>query len=335
MPSSPPTHRTRGFTTAELLVALAVGAAVISAAAVGFGTFVRAQPKVGSSAVVTLDSARLTAYYGLNQTTVQTVVAPNYGALLRAENLRERFMADTMGATAVYCLYRTTPNTYHPYSIPYDPSVDNQIDRSTNFLAHIIAKTATTGVTATSFSITARNTTPTPPTGATYSYGASIFILGFSPYPTNLIVTAVYDIDVDKVASPSGFYASVKRWSATPPATIDGTAGPALLTDYYDVFYPPSNTATWPVTNDEFAPLWAAFERRSRLALTETVAINRFKVAKDMPFYFIWWPDPALRNLDATRAKLSPPPSYEARQAYYQMGGRTAFMFTVPMFPSS
>lgn len=329
-------QRSRGFTSAELLVALSIGALVVGTAAVGFGSFVRAQPRAGNSVEVQLDNTRMLAYYGLNQGTVQAVVAPNYGAVARAENLRERFVADTMGATAVFCLARNRPNTYHPYEIPFDPSVDATVlDRSTAFFAHLLLKGASTGVQATSFTATARNHTPLPvpaasttTAGSTYSYGASIFVLGYSSNPSALVVTAVYDIDIDKVSSPPGFYTSVKRWAAAPSVA-------ARLTDYYDVFYPPSNSATWPVTTDQFAPLWVSFERETLRARTESVAIDRFKIADEQPFYFVWWPDPAVRNLDAVRASLNRPAANDPREAYSHMLGRTAFMFTVPVFPAS
>ncbi len=320
-------HRAQGFSAAELLVAMAIAAIAIGAAAVSFGTLVRAQPKVANTAVVTLDATRLLAYYNLNSTTVQAPVAPNYGTQARAENLRERFLADTVSAIGVYCLARSTANTYHPFSIPYNPNTDRVLDGPVNFRQLLLDKAATTGVTAASF-LTQRNRTPDVPNSATYTYGASVFVIGYSPYATSLVVTAIYDIDVDKVASPKGFYASVKRWAGSN-LTAPG------LTDYYDIFYPTSTPNTWPTTPDEFAPLWVSFERQSRKALTETAAIDRYKIARDMPFYFIWWPDPALSTLDATRAKLSPPATTSPRYEYYQMGGRTAFMFTVPAFPSS
>lgn len=329
-------QRSRGFSSAELLVALSIGALVVGTAAVGFGSFVRAQPRAGNSVEVVLDNARMLAYYGLNQGTVQAVVAPNYGSVARAENLRERFVADTMAATAVFCLARNRPNTYHPYEIPYDPSVDTTVlDRSTSFFAHLLLKSGVTGVTAASFTATARNHTPLPvpasstsTAGAVYSYGASIFVLGYSSDPSTLVVNAVYDIDIDKVGSPAGFYTSVKRWAAAPSVA-------ARLTDYYDVFYPASNPATWPVTTDQFAPLWVAFERETLRARTESVAIDRFKVASEQPFYLIWWPDPAVRNLDASRASLNRPSANDPREAYSHMVGRTAFMFTVPVFPAT
>jgi prepilin-type N-terminal cleavage/methylation domain-containing protein len=324
-----------GFTMAELLMTLSIGALVIGAAAVSFGTFTRAQPRAGNTVTVQLDSARMAAYYGLAQPTVEASVAPNYGSMARAELLRERFIEDTLSGTAVYCLSRNRANTYHPHQIPYDPAVDTTIlDRSTAFFGHLVLKSATTGVSSTSFQITSRNHSPLPvpatstgTTADTYTYGASIFVIGYSADPAALAVTAVYDIDIDKVASPPGFYASVKRWASS------STTGPRL-TDFYDVYYPPSAPATWPATTDQFAPLWTSFERSTLLARTESSAIDRFKRAKEQPFHLIWWPDPAARTLEVGRARATYPVS-DPRETYAHMLGRTAFMFTVPMFPAS
>lgn len=329
-------HTQNGFTMAELLMAMAVGALVVGAAAVSFGTFTRAQPQAGNSVQVVLDNARMAAYYGMAQTSVEAVVAPNYGSVARAETLRERFIEDTMSGTAVFCLARNRPNTYHPHEIPYDPAVDTTVlDRPLSFFSHLVAKTLTTGVSVTSFISTARNHTPLPvpaastsTAGSTYSYGASVFVLGYSSNPGALAVIAVYDIDIDKVSDPAGFYASVKRWASSP------ATGPRL-TDYYDVFYPPTNPATWPSTTDQFAPLFVSFERSTLLARTESTAIDRFKLAHEQPFSFVWWPDPAARTLDATRARGTSFDSRDPREAYSHMLGRTSFMFTVPMFPAS
>jgi len=324
---------------AELLMAMSIGALVVGAAAVSFGTFTRAQPLAGNSVRVVLDNTRMAAYYGLAQTSVEAVVAPNYGSVARAELLRERFIEDTMSGTAVFCLARNRPNTYHPHEIPFDPAVDNAtgalyLDHPETFRAYLAARTAATGVNAASF-LSVRNHQPLPvpaaasgTAGAEYTSGASIFVLGYSSNPTALAVTAVYDIDIDKVSTPAGFYASVKRWASS------AATGPRL-TDYYDVFYPPSRPATWPSTTDQFAPLYVAFERSTRLARVETTAIDRFKLAHEQPFYFVWWPDPAARTLDTSRASGGSFDSRDPREAYSHMLGRTSFMFTVPMFPAA
>jgi hypothetical protein len=308
----------RGFTTVELLLAMALGAAIIGAAAVAYGTISRNQPRGGNSAVVTLDSARLTNYYGLNQTTIQAAVAPNYGAVVRAEDMRERFTADVLSAVAVFPLSRTVVNPYRPAQILFDPLVDTFPDTPLKFRDFLVTK----GVVASTVFPQKRNYDDT-------ANNCSIFILGYSDTPAYLTVTAIYDIDVDKVNSPKGFYASVKRYAATPTSV-------AALTAYYDVFYPPYDGTLWPTTADKFAPLWVSFERQSRKNISppESSAIERFKVAREKPFHLIWWPDPAASTLGLYRASNSAYAATDPRNVYNHMAGRTSFMFTVPEFPA-
>jgi hypothetical protein len=92
----------------------------------------------------------------------------------------------------------------------------------------------------------------------------------------------------------------------------------------------PTSTTQW--AGDGFTPLFITFERTARLALRETPAtIERFKRASERPFYFVWWPDPTARHLGPVPNTFA---TSDPRQAYNQMAGRTAFMFTVPMFPA-
>ena len=94
----------------------------------------------------------------------------------------------------------------------------------------------------------------------------------------------------------------------------------------------PNATSATQWSKDGFTPLFVTFERSTRRAFLETPdSLNRFKAAAERPFYFVWWPDPAARHLGAQPNTLAPS---DPRQAYNHMGGRTAFMFTVPMFPA-
>lgn len=310
-------QRCAGFSAAELLVAMAIGAVIIGAAAVAYGTIARSQPRVGSSAVVTLDSTRLRNYYNLNQGTIQATVAPNYGSLARAEDMRERFLNDCLSATAVFPLARTGINAYRPFQIAFDPATDTFPDNPLRFRELLVTK----GLVAASVFLSTRNYNAT-------ASNASIFILGYSPDAGKINVTAIYEIDVSKTTSPPGFYASVRRHA--------NSGSGSTLTAYYDVFYPPSDLAAWTSTTDSFAPLWVSFERQARRDLSppETTDIERFKLAREKPFYFIWWPDPAAKSLGQYRASNTSYRPTEARQAYNHMAARTSFMFTVPVFPA-
>jgi hypothetical protein len=296
----------QGYTSIELLLVLALTAMVMGGVVVGFGSLVRSQPSVSSVVNATV-GANLATYYGLGGTTVSVNTAPNYGAVALAEKLREQFQADVLSATAVYCLGRNAnvANPYHPITIPYTPGTDRSLDTTGNFDSHLTSRLA---IPAAHFSDDRTFTSLKPNT--------TIFVLGYSKFANELKVTATYDIDVQKITSPAGHYVSVKRYT--------DSAQPM----YYDIFYTPSDTPS----SDSFTPIYVAFEREARLAHDEASTIQRFKRAAERPFYFIWWPDPGARN-------LKPPSntSYTAgdpRSVYNQQGGRTSFMFTVPMFPA-
>ena len=309
------------FTSAELLLVLAIGAVVIGGAVVSFGTLVRNQPRV--SAVVEADlGTRLNAWYGLPLSTTKKTVnsAPNYGAVALAEKLREQFSYDIISATAVFCLSRdsSTSNTYHPTSITYNPATDEILDTAGKFRDHLIAK----GLIPSAQFGNDRNFSSS-------KSNASIFILGYGKNANEMSVIAVYDIDVVKVLKPDGFYASVRRYVGPPVVSVNEPEG-------YEVFYPPYdyNSTTWSSssgTTDAFTPLFVAFERSARTAVSEGTSIDRFKKAAERPFYLIWWPDPGARDL---RKQPNSYPSTDPRAAYNHQGGRTSFMFTVPMFPS-
>ncbi len=310
-----------GFSSIELLLALAIGAALIAAAAIAYGALARDQPRVGASAVITLTTATVMNFYNLNQPTIQAAVAPSYGTLAEAEDMRERFLADTLSATAVYCLARSGLNSLRPYSIPYNPQTDLVLDGPVNFRQHLINKALATAAVFTK----SRNFDST-------STNASIFVLGYSSDPTVLVVNAVYEIDILRATSPAtGYYASVRRYVATP-----GNA--ATLTQYYALYYPPPATAPAGLKADteNFSPIWVSFERSDRTNVSEGFTIDRFKAAAERPFYFIWWPDPAAKNLGDQFASVgnSTYAPTDPRQAYNHMGGRTSFMFTVPVFPA-
>jgi hypothetical protein len=245
-------------------------------------------------------------------------VAPNYGSAAKAEDLRERFMADIHTATAVFPLARTGVNPFRPATIAFNPITETLPDTPKTFREMLIGKSLVTAAVYQD----KRNFDDTAP-------NCSIFVIGYSSDPASLTVTAVYDIDVDKITNPKGFYASVKRYVATPTSA-------ATLTAYYDIFYPAYDATLWPTTTDKFAPLWVSFERQSRARFVpfEGVDIERYKVAREQPFHLIWWPDPAAPTLGMYRASNTGFSSNDPRKVYNHMAGRTSYMFTVPAFPS-
>lgn len=321
-------HQPGGFTSVELLLVLALSAVVIGGAVVSYGTLVKSQPSVSSVVTVPLGLTRMQNFYGLSTTTLNTAMAPQYGALSQAEELREQFVTDTLSATAVYCLPRDNMNTWRPSIIAYNPTLHDELDTPQKFRVHIIATAGAPATLYRDYRNPLNDGTPVP-------QNASIFVLGYSKYAGYLKVNAIYDIDVIRftgASEPNGLHVSVKRYadsaSTTTPSTLVYMGG-------YDVFFPPSvpnatNATQW--ATDGFAPLFITFERASRLALRETPGtIERFKRAAERPFYFIWWPDPAMRHLGPVTNTVA---TTDPRHAYNHMAGRTAFMFTVPMFPA-
>ena len=321
-------HQPGGFTSVELLLVLALSAVVIGGAVVSYGTLVRSQPSVSSIVTVPLGLARMQNFYGLSSSTVNAAMAPQYGALSQAEELREQFITDTVSATAVFCLPRDGVNTWRPSLIAYNPALHDEIDTPQKFRVHIITNV---GVPSTLY----RDYRNPLNDGTAVPENASIFVLGYSKYAGYLKVNAIYDIDIIRftgLTEPNGIHASVKRYAdsatSTTPSTLAYMGG-------YDVFFPPSvpnPTSTTQWAGDGFTPLFITFERAARLALRETPAtIERFKRASERPFYFVWWPDPTARHLGPVPNTFA---ANDPRQAYNQMAGRTAFMFTVPMFPA-
>ncbi|HEY8899547.1 MAG TPA: hypothetical protein VIM61_03990, partial [Chthoniobacterales bacterium] len=257
----------------------------------------------------------LSTFYGGSATTVNVYFAPSYGRAAQADVVRDQFVTDVQSAVAVFCLGRNAVNPFHgaALSLPaliQGTSLDTP-DAFRTLLATIVPATASTFVAY---------------RGASLATNASIFILAPAANSGVLSLFAIYDIDLTPTTSPAGTYASVKRYGTVTTTASDGLLG---LTDYYDVFYPapPAGTSV------PFNPLVVAFERDSRAAIVEGNAVDRLKIARERPFYFIWWPDPSAHTLESAIA-APPYTSNDPKASYAAMGGRTAFFFAVPMFPA-
>lgn len=331
LPSTKRPQRLRaGFTAAEMVVATAIVAVVIGSAALAYGTLTRNQRQFTSVTTIRLPSSSMRSNFYPGQsssTSVTTFVAPNFGSLARAEIMREKFMADVTQSIAVFCLYRNNNvlNTIRPLTIPA-PTDGVTLDTPEAFRQFLISKVSgASGVFTQSY----RNF------GTTANF--SIFILGYSANASTIPVLAIYDLDMVQATDPNapstviGTYAALRRYVGSS------------LTAYYDVFYrKPVTEGPFTAMEESFVPPVVAFERRSRLAVSEgSTTIDRFKKAAEQPFYFIFWPDP---TQDSLALPLNAKPSgtlngtyssTDPRRAYNHMGGRTSFMFTVPMFPSS
>jgi hypothetical protein len=346
------TQRALGFTAAELAVALAIGGVAIGAAAVAYGTIAKIAPRSSNLTEITMPAATANAMFYSGSTTRNVATAPAYGTMPAAEGMRERFLADTIGSPAVYTLSRTgiSATPYRPALIPYDPSGTTpadriQLDTSQNFRAYLVAKTlvgAGDFVNARNYAPATLNTSLTQPDWV----GSSVFVTQYSPYAGMIAVGAIYETDIIKSSNPSGFYASVRRYSGKV-LTTSGTGGSFTstsrtdLTHSYEVFYPAYGGSgddgaprSWPTTSDNFSPLWVAFERANRKDKLESADIERFKLGREKPFALIWWPDPCMRNLGLHGVTNNSLPATDARRIYNHMGGRSSYMFTVPVFPA-
>lgn len=321
----------RGFSLAELLVVVALGAVVMGGLMVTFGTITSNRVSVSETVDIQLRPDVAANFFSAGSGTRTVSVAPHYGVLAQAEQLREQFHTDLIGAGGVYCLYRRSAvmtNNLRFTWFPFVAGTDGPLESPTDFYRFLVK---TNPAAATMFEL------PANP-GVTNTFFAphvSIYITNFSNDGSRLAVSAIYEIDVIPfvAAKPWGFYSSVRRYthSAANPNDVN-----CELSGGYEIFFPPSvvDAPSPTVFNtDGFSPVFVTFERKVRRSLVEdnVNGRDRFKAAAERPFYFVWWPDPTVRNLATENLSGA---AGLARRAYNHMGGRTAYMFTVPMFPS-
>jgi prepilin-type N-terminal cleavage/methylation domain-containing protein len=297
-----------GFTFVEFLMALAIGAGVITVAAISYGTIINSVGRSASYDTVTLSAGVLNAFYGDDEYSVTATdtgayFAPSYGRAAKAEILRDSLYEDVSQASAVFCLSRTaqTDSSTRLTSIPINPTYDaRRLDTPNAFLTHLEAAVPATAGTFSSY----RGTAP--------AQNLSIYILEPSQDTTELAVIATYEVDFVEATSPAGTYASVRRYQGT------------ICTDFYDVFYPVSAGTV------DFLPVAASFERAARLATVEGND-DLMKVAGNLPFFMVWWPDPAAESLKEVTAETF---GSGPRSAYGAMTGRTSLFMVLPMFPA-
>jgi len=296
-----PAFSRRAFSFVEVLIAIAVAAAVITAAALVYQAISASGNRLATYGAVTIGATANQAFYGQSNAAINTFYGPNFGRLALAEQMRDGLYRDLQRASAVFCLGRTGLGGFRPTSITIDAGIDaRQLATPEAFRAYLAAS-----VPATASMFTAYR-------GVSTSSNFSIFVIAPSGSATNLSVQSVYEMDLLNTTSPEGVYASVRRYEG------------GMMTAFYDVFYAGEGQT--------FGPPLANFERRARQATIETDAIDAFKRAANRPFYFVWWPDPSLPRLDvgpSSGATTTDPRSY-----YDAMGGQTSLFFVLPMFPS-
>lgn len=303
----PNTGRTSGWTFVEMLVAVALSSVCLGAGALALQSISSNAKRTTSIIEIDIGETTNQDFYGNEGGKIRTYIAPNFGKIMFAQEIRDKLVEDAQRSTAVFCLPRSIPNTIHPETLSYPGgSVERpQLDTSEAFRAFLgVVETTSTGIFTTSY----RNIPPAD------KPSTSIFLLGPSSDTDKIQVNAIYEIDFLKPSNAPGTYASVKRYIGES------------LTHYYDVYYPPGN-------GDAFHPQFVQFEHESRLLAGESADIKRFQIAPHTPFYLMWLPDPSINPYKKAKW-TSADASTAVRSTYEHMAGKTSFSLALPMFPS-
>jgi len=301
---------TSGFTLVELLVAAAIGAALIAAAVIGFAV-ISGLPLRQGTVNVSLPSGVIANFYGTNFTTLTLGPNPNYFQAAQARRMKDRLMSDVSAASAVFCLGRNVSG--NPALRPAEIAVPG----GTDFRSHSTPSTFRDFLASADAAL--GSAFPAQQDGALRNTtNASIYVVGtlasVSDYTNRLAILATYEMDFVPTSSPTGgTVASVRRYSGT---------NTSVPTDYYHVYYPEAANGS-----DGFRPLAAFFGR----AAADDDENDPFAVAVNQPFTFVWWPDPLVSSLGAGQV---PGSSTNTRANYANMAGRTSLFFVLPAFPS-
>jgi|688.fasta_scaffold07474_13 hypothetical protein len=302
MTRDPQAKESDAFTLVELLIAAAIGAAIITAAVVGFGVISNLSSGGGSSNVE-LPGGAISDLYGADSSFITVGANPNYFQGIQARQLKDRLVRDVAAGTAVFCLgrdFRGSP-AIRPLSLPVQPNTDFRNSASPDAFRD-------------SFSAQL-DSFPSGQSGAlSWARNVSVFVLGtldnVLQSSNNLAVLAIYEVDFVPTTEPSGgTFASVRRFSGT---------NNAVPTDYYHAFYPGEANGA-----NGFRPLAAFFPRS---AAAEGGA---FALANNRPFSFLWWPDPLVSKLEGAAV----PSGSTVPGSYANMSDRTGLFFVLPTFP--
>jgi prepilin-type N-terminal cleavage/methylation domain-containing protein len=301
---------TNGFTLVELLVAAAIGAALIASAVIGFGV-ISSLPLRQGTVNVSLPSGVIENFYGTNFASLTLGPNPNYFQAAQARRMKDRLLSDVSAASAVFCLGRNVSGS------PSLRPADIAVPAGTDFRSHSTPSTFRDFMASASGALGAAF--PQDQNGALLgTTNASIYVVGtlasVSDYTNRLTVLATYEMDfVPSVEPAGGTVASVRRYSGT---------NTSVPTDYYHVYYPGTANGA-----DGFRPLSAFFGRRA----ADVTGNDPFALAVNQPFTFVWWPDPLVSTLGVGSVSGA---STNARANYTNMAGRTSLFFVLPAFPS-
>lgn len=291
-----------GLTFVELLVAMAIGAAVLAAAVIGFSTIVNNPMRIGTIDV-SIDANLHTTLYGASADTITIGQNPNYYQSGQAQRMKELLLADVAGSSAVFALGRNARNDVRLDAIDVAAGFDFRgVASPTDFRNFLVLATATSVYSP-------------EQTGALTTTNATIFCLGglqsVSVEENILYVNSFYEIDFVATSEPVGTYVTVRRFS--------GDSG--VPTDYYHLFYSDDQNTTQP-----FRPL-AAFFGRAGTPFGPAL----FNIAPNHPFTFVWWPDPLVGFLSGQGGDSAI--AGTVRAEYANMARRTSLFFVLPTFP--
>lgn len=296
-----------GFTLVEMLIAAAIGAALIAAAVIAFGAL-SGLPMRQNTVNVTLPSGTMGNFYGADSSFVTIGPNPNYFQAAQARHMKSRLMEDVFASSAVFCLGRNVSGSpeIRPNEIAV-PDTDFR-DHATPSAFRDFLASADSGL---------GNAFPEDQDGALLGMtNASIFMVGtlasILQISNTLTIIATYEVDFVPTTDPAGgTFASVRRYSGT---------NTSVPTDYYHAYYPGQSNGA-----GGFRPLAAFFGRKA-------AGSGAFSQAVNQPFTFVWWPDPMLSSLQGGAVPSASEAS--ARANYTNMAGRTSLFFVLPAFPS-
>ncbi len=318
----------RAFSLVEVMVASSIAVMVFATGTLVYQTVTVNQKRQSVFGKLEFENPNALAnYYLMSGSTLDAYVAPHYGRAARAENMRDKFWDDVRHASAIFCLGRGLGSHYtdRPDYIYMPLTADAKLlDTPDEFKAHLESvQPSSAGVFETW-------------RGACTSQNGTIFILQPSGFADYLQVRAIYDIDIVptfwEIDTANGIERILAIDDTIPSMPVAGTYVSVrryafgLLTNFYDVHYDEDNGI------EAFSPMFVMHERKERLSFVET-SYDKFKNAEDMPFYFIWWPDPGVASMTGDGLANAAYASTDPRSTYASMGGKTSFMFTVPMFP--
>jgi prepilin-type N-terminal cleavage/methylation domain-containing protein len=300
-----PNRRRDGFSLAELLVAAAIGAAVLTATAIGFAVISGASTR-GGRVDVQLPDGTHARLYGGDAPYITVWPNPGYAEAAKARLLRDKLVADASSATAVFCLGRNQEGGVRPSAIVFDAGLDfREIATPGGFRQFLIEHDAAES-----------DVFAEDQSGRLETANATIFVVGGletqdieQGQENSLRMVATYEVDFVPTTTPPGVYASVRRYDA------DDAAVP---TDYYHAFYPDEDNGA-----DGFRPLAVHF---GRVGLG-----GPYNIAPNHPYTFVWWPDPLVSRLGGVDVPAEG--GAPLRSAYANMAGRTSLFTVLPTFP--